>query len=88
MRQQCARFTEPRRGAACSPYMQTSLVPVLILLLVIGGIAMGYFARPAETPEQYAHRTCKEAPTVGVTFERCVEGRTLQRLAGRKDEDR
>jgi hypothetical protein len=68
--------------------MQTSLVPVLIVLMVIGGIALGYFARPAETPEQYAHRTCKEAPTVGVTYERCVEGRTLQRLAGRQDVDR
>jgi hypothetical protein len=74
--------------AACFPYMQTSLVPVLIVLMVIGGIALGYFARPAETPEQYAHRTCKEAPTVGVTYERCVEGRTLQRLAGRQDVDR
>jgi hypothetical protein len=75
------------RGARF-PYMQTSLVPILILLLITGGIAIGYFARPAETPEQYAHRTCKEAPTAGVTYERCVEGRMLQRLAGRKDDDR
>jgi hypothetical protein len=83
-----ARFAEPRRRLPVFPYMQTSLVPVLIVLMVIGGIALGYFARPAETPEQYAHRTCKEAPTVGVTYERCVEGRTLQRLAGRQDVDR
>jgi hypothetical protein len=67
--------------------MQKSLVPILVALLIGAGLALSYLVRPRETPEQYAHRTCKETPPAGVTYERCVEGRVLQRLAGRKDDE-
>ena len=67
--------------------MEKYAVPTFILLAAVAA-ALTYDARPQETPEQYAHRTCKEAPVIGVTYERCIEGRTLQRLAGRQDDDR
>ena len=66
--------------------MEKYAVPILILLVGTAA-AFTYGARPQETPEQYAHRTCKETPTIGVTYERCIEGRTLQQLAGRKDKE-
>jgi hypothetical protein len=67
--------------------MEKYAVPILILF-VGAAAAVTYGARPRETPEQYAHRTCKETPAVGVTYERCIEGRMLQQLAGRKGEER
>jgi hypothetical protein len=67
--------------------MQYSFVPVFILLGVAAAVLI-YVARPIETPEQYAQRRCKEAPPTGISFERCVEGRRLERLSGRPETER
>jgi len=64
--------------------MQQSVVPIFIAL-VLAAALLTYFARPIETPEQFAKRTCTENRMSGIPFEKCVEGRVLQHLAGRKD---
>jgi hypothetical protein len=67
--------------------MQKFAVPVFVILVAVAAVLI-YFARPHETPEQFAQRTCKESPATGISYERCVEGRRLQRLSGRQDVDR
>jgi hypothetical protein len=67
--------------------MQKSFVPVFILLVAVAAVLI-YFARPSESPEQYAQRRCKESPPTGISFERCVEGRRLERLSGRPETER
>lgn len=67
--------------------MERSSVPVFILLVAVAAVLI-YFARPIETPEQFAQRTCKESPATGISYERCVEGRRLERLSGRPEVER
>ena len=51
---------------------------MFILLTALAAVLI-YFARPIETPEQYAQRTCEDSPATGISYERCVEGRQLER---------
>lgn len=67
--------------------MNNSIVPVFILLLITAGVLI-YVARPEESPEQFASRTCEESPISGVTYDNCVEARRLQRHAGRIEDER
>jgi hypothetical protein len=64
--------------------MQQSVVPIFIALILAAAMLI-YIARPIETPEQFAKRMCTESRTSGISFEKCVEGRVLQHLAGRQD---
>jgi hypothetical protein len=67
--------------------MRKSSIPVFILLAAVAAVLI-YFARPNETPEQYAQRICKESPATGISYERCVDGRRLERLSGRPEVER
>ena len=67
--------------------MQKSSILVFVLLAAIAAVLV-YLARPSETPEQYAQRSCKETPPTGISFDRCVEGRRLERLSGRPEMER
>lgn len=67
--------------------MQKSHELILVLLLIAAAATI-YLARPTETAHEYAHRRCTESPTIGVSYETCVDGRTLQRRAGRQDDER
>ena len=62
--------------------MQKFSVLAFILFIAVAAVLI-YFVRPNETPEQYAQRICKESPATGISYERCVEGRQLERLSGR-----
>jgi hypothetical protein len=85
MRRLTARL---QRNAQCRRrfyrLMEKSFVPVFILLAA-AAVVLIYAARPSETPEQYAQRSCRESPATGISFERCVEGRRLERLSGRPE---
>jgi hypothetical protein len=67
--------------------MQRFAVPIFVLLVAVAA-ALIYVARPSETAYEFAQRKCKADRPSGITFEKCVESRMLQHLAGREDIDR
>ena len=67
--------------------MPTPVVLIFVALMFAAAV-LTYVARPVETPEQFANRLCKQDRPSGTSFEKCVEGRILQHLAGRQDTDR
>ena len=64
--------------------MQRFFVTGFVLLIAVTAVLV-YVARPFETPEQYAQRLCRESPPTGISYERCVDGRRLERLSGRPE---
>ena len=67
--------------------MRNFTIATLVVLAAAVAILM-YVQRPSENAEQYAERKCTESRPSGITYEKCVEGYVLQRLAGRKDDER
>ena len=67
--------------------MQRFSVPIFALLVAAVAVLV-YAARPTESAFEFAKRKCTESREPGITFEKCVEGRTLQYYAGRPDHER
>jgi hypothetical protein len=66
-------------------YEMQKLLILGFALITGAALALIYIARPSETAQEFAQRMCTRERESGMTLEKCLEARTLQHLAGRRE---